>query len=606
MTKPSRYQSFLLTLLISYMVFSSFEFFKLDLTDSGFYRFSPPAKKIIAEVKESVSIKLFLPDDSSKLPASDQRYIFRVKSLFASLESLSAGKIKITTYNPVPDSEDELLAKRLGLTPKGSFKGLPIYMTAVYEKAEDTLIYQNLDPDRERFLEYDIAETLQNLERDQLKTVAIYSALNILGGGSNKAERWAIFKSLERVFNLLPIDLTENIPDEVDSMILIHPISLEENQEYLIDQFLMKGGSIFIAFDPFSRVNHSRNRMSLIQGPSEDEEQASHPTKLFDQWGIRFEPSQVVGDVRRADKINTVTRTVNYPLLLRLNKDHIEQHHPISANTSNILLSEAGSFEVETRDGIEFRPIMQTSFASGVIATRSVYYLSPSELANKFSSDQRRRTLAGVLKGKFRSAFEKAPTGFPESEHLTLSKKISHIVIVSDTDFLDDTFTVEKIPYYDRLNMKAKNDNQDFFLNAMEFLAGNQKLLSIRSSATLQQRFERLAKLRQEKVEEFKQRTISLSAELQSIQDRLRKLVREENDNINRSGDNSRLIRELRDRESSLLKEKQQIDKESVKNLNRVRLGLHLINILGPTLFYLSLYYLYRRFSKYYKPETYV
>ena len=45
-----------------------------------------------------------------------------------------------------------------------------------------------------------------------------------------------------------------SIPDDIDLLMLLHPKNLSDKQLYLIDQYVLKGGKLFIALDPNART----------------------------------------------------------------------------------------------------------------------------------------------------------------------------------------------------------------------------------------------------------------------------------------------------------------------------------------------------------------
>ena len=44
------------------------------------------------------------------------------------------------------------------------------------------------------------------------------------------------------------------IPDDIDLLMLLHPKNLSDKQLYQIDQYVLKGGNLFIALDPNARA----------------------------------------------------------------------------------------------------------------------------------------------------------------------------------------------------------------------------------------------------------------------------------------------------------------------------------------------------------------
>ena len=57
------------------------------------------------------------------------------------------------------------------------------------------------------------------------------------------AEPWGIISELQRDFNVKQIEITaDQIPDDIQVLVVIHPKTIPESAEFAIDQFVLPGG----------------------------------------------------------------------------------------------------------------------------------------------------------------------------------------------------------------------------------------------------------------------------------------------------------------------------------------------------------------------------
>ena len=106
--------------------------------------------------------------------------------------------------------------------------------------------------------------------------------------GLPKQEKWVFISQLEKVARIVNIGTDVNqIPDEIEELIIVHPKNLSEKSLYSIDQFLMRGGRLFIAVDSYASVDqpvpNPQNPMASISYS-----RSSNLEKLFKAWGVEF------------------------------------------------------------------------------------------------------------------------------------------------------------------------------------------------------------------------------------------------------------------------------------------------------------------------------
>ena len=80
---------------------------------------------------------------------------------------------------------------------------------------------------------------------------------------------------------------------------VVHPASLSAAQLYAIDQFVLGGGRALIFVDPNSELAQAGGGMDPRGGGAP----MSDLPKLFQAWGVGFNPGKVVADRALAQRV---------------------------------------------------------------------------------------------------------------------------------------------------------------------------------------------------------------------------------------------------------------------------------------------------------------
>ena len=73
------------------------------------------------------------------------------------------------------------------------------------------------------------------------------------------------------------------------------------------------------------------------------------------------------------------------------------------------------------------------------------------------------------------------------------------MLVVADTDFLQNRYSMEEMRLGNLvLGVRPLNDNLNFMLNSVEFMLGNNDLISVRSRGKFSKPFERVVQLQKE------------------------------------------------------------------------------------------------------------
>jgi ABC-type uncharacterized transport system involved in gliding motility auxiliary subunit len=158
-----------------------------------------------------------------------------------------------------------------------------------------------LQPDKEAFLEYDLARLVHGLCVTHKTKVGLISGLPMAGGFDpmtrSMTRPWAVMSQLRQQFDVHTLDASKlrSIDRDIGVLVVVQPKALSDDAQYAIDQFVLRGGHLLAFVDPDATTD---------RGNPMDPQAALHASRasdlptLFKAWGVRYDPGEVVLDLR--------------------------------------------------------------------------------------------------------------------------------------------------------------------------------------------------------------------------------------------------------------------------------------------------------------------
>jgi ABC-type uncharacterized transport system involved in gliding motility auxiliary subunit len=307
---------------------------------------------------------------------------------------------------------------------------------------------------------------------------------------------------MAQFFDLRTIDKdVAAIPDDIGVLVLVHPKDLSDKTLYAIDQFVLRGGRALVFVDPHAEGEMTRPGMAAQTGLT-----ASGLKPLFDQWGIELVPGKVAGDRVAARRVNAGTesrvRAVDYIAWLTLQGDAFNKSDILTGDTGVIQMASAGILKPKEGATTTMTPLIQTSPQSEQVDVDAVKMQpDPVALLANFKSEDQRFTLAARLQGKVKTAYPDGPPPEPKKEgeekpaeaatpaaptappaaRLTESKVPMNVIVVADTDMLEDRFWAQVQDFFGQQVVIPVASNGDFVVNATDNLLGSDDMISLRT-----------------------------------------------------------------------------------------------------------------------------
>lgn len=583
---------------------TAFKSTRLDLTDNKFYTLSQGTRNIVSNLKESVNLKLYLSQKLAPSLAGVNTYTIRVKELLEEYKRASSGKISLQFVDPEPFSEEEDKAVANGL------QGAPI-------EGENTTFYFGLvgtnttdgeavlpffNPNRQEFLEYDITQLIYKLDNPKQKVVGIMSTLPIQGASGSpfvkiaeNNQPWMIIDQIKQLFQVRKVETTvDKIPDDIDVLMLVHPKGFTDKTLFALDQFVLKGGRLLAFIDPYAETDEPpvdpKNPLASLNAPRH-----SDLKKLLDNWGVEMIENKAVGDLSLAKKVQmqkgSRSLVVDYPVWIDLHENNFNNQDIVTSKLDSIALATAGSLKKKEGAIVNLIPLLETSEQASLIESSKLGMLADVEEMVRSYKPESKFALAARLTGKLKTAF---PDGKPKDEKskeekpdtaeeiLKESKEDANIILVADTDILEDKFWVRVQNFLGQRVALPIAANDKFVTNALDNLTGSNDLISVRNRGTFNRPFTKVEEIRKNAELKFREKEKQLLAQLQETEKKLNDLQRNRKEGSNAqvlTPEQQQEITRFRDEKLKIRKELRAVQHELQKDIERLDSNLKWINI---------------------------
>lgn len=502
---------------------------RLDLTENRLYTLSEGTRQVLAEIDEPINLYFFFSDRATANLPFLRNYAQRVREFLEEVQAASRGKVRLSVIDPLPFSEDEDRAAAFGLqaVPLGP-SGETVYLGLAGTNATDgQAVIPFFQPDKETFLEYDVAKLIQSLAKPKRPVVGLLTQLPI-GAGFDPVTRQMrepqlIVEELRQLFDLRELNpgITE-IPEEVQVLMLVHPKSLSEDTLYAIDQFVLRGGRLVIFVDPYAELDDG--------GANPDDpmaamfaSRASNPARLFEAWGLGFSPDQVVIDRGAALQVSIAPGQLRrHAGIVGYGREFLNGRDVVTAQLSAIHFASPGHLSLAENSALKLEPLVHSTREAMLVPSERLRFLGgdPSSLLADYAPGNEHLVIAGRFSGRLKTAF---PDRSGE-KHRAESEGDVQMIVVADTDVLTNRLWVQIGQFFGQRVANAFAANGDFVVNAVDNLTGSGALISIRGRALSARPFTTVEALRRVADERFRAKERELQQQLADTERRLNEL----------------------------------------------------------------------------------
>lgn len=522
---------------------------RVDLTKEKAYTLSDGTRAILGKLDTTVKIRFYCSQTANTTPETVflKSYARKVEDLLVEYKQAGKGRIVIEKYDPQPDSDAEDSARLDGVEGVPLQSGERFYLGLAVTLLDSKQAIPFLQPNRERLLEYDISRAITRVVTPEKPVVGVMSSMPVFGMPSNPMmaqmgqrgqPAWALVTELQNDFDVKRVDITaDKIDDNVKVLIVIHPKDISETAQYAIDQFVLRGGKLVAFLDANCLIDSRGQQNPMMQQMGGG---GSTLDKLLKAWGVNFENSKVVADMNFKMVLGGGDGPGQQrPVWLSITPEGIDTNDVVTSQIDNIWYFAGGVFSGTPATGLK-QTVLLKSTTDSQLVEGMMANLSPESTLKDFKPSGTEYPLAIRLTGKFKTAFpdgkpaEKKDEHKPEGEakpeekqpdnSLKESKDETAVILVGDADMIHDNFSIQDTPTPFGNMRRQLNANLNFAQNAVEQLAGDKNLITVRSRATLNRPFTLVKKMEAQAEAKFRGKVQELEASLQETQTRLNEL----------------------------------------------------------------------------------
>lgn len=512
---------------------------QLDLTQQHLYSLSAGTRTIVAGLKEPITLRLYYSRAlGSRIPTYGA-YADRVQEMLREYARISHGMIRLEVLDPEPFSatEDKALAYGLQGVPLED-GGTQVYFgLAGSNLLDDERSIGFFQPQRERFLEYDLTKLVLELSNPTRPVVGVMSSLPLDGNprammmrNTQDGAPWASQMMLRQAFDVQTVPVDAQVIDKnIQVLLVAHAQKLSDATLYAIDQFVMRGGRLMAMIDPLSEIQQLTPDPGTGAPPSDT---ASDLDKLFAAWGIAYNPKVVIGDLKGAWRVRASpgdrVQSVNFVPWFNIQAG-INHNDPATADLQQVTVAAPGALALTKDSKLTLTPLLTTSDQAGPVPLASLTsYPDAAKILAAFKPKGGSRVIAARLRGTLHSAFKappalpagsKRPADFPA--YIAETAKPANMVVIADTDLLANRFWVHMNDFFGQKQATPFSDNGPFVTNLVGTLAGGDALIGLRSRGPSLRPFERVDAMQRAAEARFRKTEEALKAHLDATQKKL-------------------------------------------------------------------------------------
>ena len=516
-----------------------------DFTENKVFTLSDGTKSILGELDTKVVIRYYASRNADYTPGQLKLHIRRVDDLLKEYKNLSNDKIRIENIDPEPDTDAEDSANLDGIRSideQGNF-----YLGIAVSALDKKVVLPFLNPGEETMLEYQISKAIAEVTTPVKPVIGIMSAFDLAGmpamvPGQQPQQPWVIYQQLKESFDLRDLGMTpEKIdPNEIKVLFLFHPAEITKEAEFLVDQYLLNGGTVVACLDAFSvaaqMLGGQPNPMTGQPGGAPTS--STLPT-LLSAWGVEFVSDKVLADPIHATLLGGERKGIavlSLPQSAMPQKDNI-----ITKAIDSITLYLPGAFKRTSGGGVSTNSLVRSSTGAGFVDPTKASRLDPS-LDTSLKADGTAYDLITHLSGNFKTAFpegkpkaeepEPAPTEEKKEEveklkdeSLKEAVKPGNVFLIADIDAFYDRFAYNVQNFGGMQMATPMNGNASLLFNLLDQAVGSKYLIGSRSRAATRKPFTVIKEMEAEfekkvggKIEEFEQKQSEAITKLQELQ----------------------------------------------------------------------------------------
>lgn len=476
---------------------------------------------LLNSLSEPAKLTLFVTPDT--LPPDLAEVPKMIETVVADLANDAKDKFSLETLDPTQPGASltpEVLREQYGLEPYPAslFSDETFYLNMLLQVGGQSLVLYLPEDFSEASLRGVLESALQRLAPGFLRTVGVWSPGPPPPGDFGQQPQLFgaqfVREQLGRDYNVQEVDLSSGgVPQTLDMLVLLAPQNLGERERFAIDQYLMRGGSLFVAAGNYGLTSDPFGGglgLQFVEGGIAD---------VLESYGVRVD-STLVMDLQNAPFPATVQREVNgfqvqeveavdFPFFVDVRPDGMATGNVVTSSLPSITVNFASPLSLDSakNEGREVTTLLSSSAKSWLSSNTTIQpdlELYP-DTGFAVEGEQKSQPLAVSIVGRFESFYKDKPSPLAETETnpefetqenpeassteatppqqlgvIKSSPDNTRLVVVGSGEFLNDNL----LQLFAQMGQDRGQGNLQFVQNVVDWSLEDVDLLGIRSRGT--------------------------------------------------------------------------------------------------------------------------
>ncbi len=329
-------------ILVLVNVIAAGSFVRLDLTEQKEFTISRATKDVLRELEDLVTITVYMTQDLPTQLATLRR---QISDTLDEYRTYGRGHVQVDFVDPAKDPQLEQKMRTLGIPQitaqtldKDQFQAVNIYLgigITYLDRQEVIPVVQDTYT-----LEYDLTSAILKVSREKSYVVGV-----LTGPVAHDLNRSlaSMSEMLRKQFTVRGVDLRagqEEVPPDIDLLIVPGPKDVPDAVQYRIDQYLMRGGRILFLVDGIGLPEGGGLQALPLESGLGD---------LLAHYGVRVQNALALDQLNATASFSSgfIRYSLPYPYWVKAVPDLLNKENPITNRLETLVLPWTAPLEVD-------------------------------------------------------------------------------------------------------------------------------------------------------------------------------------------------------------------------------------------------------------------